>query len=58
MTREDAFFYYSQEVLAIARALPGKPYDELINRSRRLNKAVRIFVDRYEAKKNDHIDNS
>ena len=51
MTTEDAFFYHSREVLEIARTLPGKPYDQLVQRNRRLNKAVRIYLERLDAKK-------
>lgn len=49
MNREDAFFYHAKEVLDIVRSLPGKkPYDELSIKTRRLNKAVDIFLKQNE----------
>ena len=56
MNREDAFHYHAKEVLEIARSLPGKPYDQLVQRNRRLNKAVRVYLEKLDAEKNvDHV---
>ena len=49
---EDAFFHHAREVLEIARTLPSKPYDQLVQRNRRLNKAVRVYLEKLDSEKN------